>query len=293
MKRFASYHPFTVAIYFLSIFVIVMFSANPVFLSASLVGGILFFIKAQPHIKFLKEFTAYFILFALVSLTNPLFSHRGVTVLFFLNANPVTLEALLYGVNASIMIIAVMQWFKCFNLVMTDDKLLHLFGKISPKTALIISSALRFVPLFKAQAKKIKESQRAMGMFSSDAWLDKIKSTMRVYSVLITWALENAVDTGISMKARGYGLKGRSHFSIFSFGKADALLLITVAFLDAYIFAVSSTGLLDFTFYPKVSFNSPNVFGVTAFLGFFVLCLIPFIIEVKEDLRWKYYKSKI
>lgn len=293
MKRFASYHPITAAVYFLSVFVIVMFSANPVFLIAALMGGILFFIKAERHLKIFREFGFNFILFILISLTNPLFSHRGVTVLFFLNGNPVTMESLLYGMNTAVMIIAVIQWFKCFNLVMTDDKILYLFGKISPKTALTVSSALRFIPLLKAQAKKIKESQKAMGLFSSDAWSDKIRGALRVYSVLITWALENAVDTGISMKARGYGLKGRSRFSVFSFGKADAVLMSVVFLLDTYIFIITATGNLDFDFYPQISFYFPNVFGVTAVLAFSTLCIIPFIIEVKEDLQWKYYKSKI
>ena len=42
----------------------------------------------------------YVPLFLLVAVTNPLFSHNGVTPLFFLNGNPVTLEALLYGVRS-------------------------------------------------------------------------------------------------------------------------------------------------------------------------------------------------
>ncbi len=293
MRRFDSYHPFTATVYFLSVFVIVMFSANPVFSGAALVGGTLFFVKYKPNIKFFEEFGFNILLFVLISLTNPLFSHRGVTVLFFLNGNPVTLESLLYGINASIMLIAVIQWFKCFNLVMTDDKLLYLFGKISPKTALLISSSLRFVPLLKAQSKKIRDSQRAMGLFSSEAWSDKIKSTVRVYSVLITWALENAIDTGISMKARGYGLKGRSSFSVFTFGKSDILLLSTVALLDISILVITATGNINFTFYPQISFDFSGVPSVIVFSAFSVLCFIPFIIEVKEELQWKYYKSKI
>ena len=94
------------------------------------------------------------------------------------------------------MLVAVLIWFRCFNLVITDDKWLYLTAKISPKISLLLSSALRFVPLLKEQSKKIKNAQKAMGLYSSESWFDKLKSVLRVYSALIGWSLEKAVDTG-------------------------------------------------------------------------------------------------
>lgn len=70
-----------------------------------------------------------------------------------MNGNPITLEAILYGVFIGAMLIAVMYWFSCFNYIMTSDKLL-LLGNVSPKISLVISSALRFIPLLKVQAKE-------------------------------------------------------------------------------------------------------------------------------------------
>ena len=46
----------------------------------------------------LSDMGFYLPLFLLVAVTNPLFSHNGVTPLFFMNGNPVTLEAVVYGV---------------------------------------------------------------------------------------------------------------------------------------------------------------------------------------------------
>lgn len=290
---FSSFHPITGALYFLSVLVITMFSSNPILLVIALIGGILFFIKSEGLACCLKEFRFYLILFILISISNPLFSHNGATPLFFLNGNPVTLEAVLYGVNIAVMLLAVIYWFKCFNLVMTEDKILYLFGKISPKVALLLSSALRFIPLLKTQAARIRMAQKSMGLFASDTWTDRLKGTVRVYSALITWALENAIDTGSSMKARGYGLKGRKHYSLFRFRSADALFIFIIIFLDIVIFFMMTGGGLDFSFYPSISQPAPTVYSFSAIAAFTALSLLPFILEVKESLQWTYYKSKI
>ena len=201
MCTFANLHPVAAAVYFLSVLAVTMFSSNPMLSLAALLGGVLFYIKLQSKSLSIKSLLMNIVLFVLVALTNPLFSHKGATVLFFLNGSPVTLEAVLYGINIAVILLAVVYWFRCFNVIMTSDKLLFLFGKMSPKIALLISSALRFIPLFKEQAAKIKQSQRAMGIYASDSWIDRLKGVLRVYSALITWALENAVDTGSWLRA--------------------------------------------------------------------------------------------
>lgn len=293
MNSFFSCHPVVSALYFLSVLVLTMFTSNPILLIIALLGGIAFFVVTEKHIKLFREFGFYLLLFIIVSLTNPLFSHNGVTTLFFLNGNPVTLEALLYGVDIAVMLIAVMYWFKCFNLIMSEDKLLYLFGKLSPKISLLLSLILRFIPLFKIQSAKIRQTQKAMGLFATDTWTDKLRGTVRVYSSLVTWAFENAVDTGSSMKARGYGLKGRSHYSLYRFGKSDAVLLAIIILLDVIAICVMAMGYLDFTFYPEISAAPINFYNLSAIVAFALLSFLPFVLEVKEGLLWKYYRSKI
>ena len=293
MNGFSSLHPVPAAFYFISVLAITMFSINPLLLFIALVGSFLFYLKMNSKKMQLKEFIFYLFAFLVVSLTNPLFSHKGATPLFFLNGNPITLEALLYGVDIAILFIAVVFWFKCFNLVITDDKLLFLFDKISPKVALLLSSAVRFIPLLKRQAAKIRQSQTAMGMFSSDTWTDKLKSTLKVYSALISWGLENAIDTGSSMKARGYGLGGRKSYSLYTFRKSDAFFMLIIALLDLIIITALYKGCLNFYFYPQITIPSFNAYKVSAVVSFSALCLLPFITQVKEDCKWKYYRLKI
>ena len=150
------------------------------------------------------------ILFLILALVNPLVSHNGVTVLFVLNDNPVTLESLLYGLNSSVMITAVLYWLNSFSQIMTSEKLLCVFGAISPKIALILSMTLRFVPLLNSQTKKVSDAQKALGFYKSDNIIDSLHEKMRVFNIVLTWALENGIITDGSYEGSGCAISQAS-----------------------------------------------------------------------------------
>lgn len=159
------------------------------------------------------------------ALINPAFNHEGVTILIYLeNGNPLTLESIVYGIAAATMLIAVMCWFSCYHVVMTSDKFVYLFGRIIPSLSLILSMVLRFVPRFKTQIHIVSSAQRCIGRdVSNGSVLTRIKQGIKILSIMVTWMMENAIETADSMKSRGYGLHGRTAFSIYSFDKEMAL----------------------------------------------------------------------
>ena len=113
-------------------------------------------------------------------------------------------------------------WFSCYNQIMTSDKFIYLFGRIIPAMSLMLSMALRFVPHFIAQLKVIRNGQKCVGMdVSNGKWFKKVRYALNMVSILVTWALENAIETADSMKSRGYGLKGRTAFSIYRLNRRD------------------------------------------------------------------------
>ena len=293
MKAFSAYHPAVLLLYFLAVLLVAMFTQNPVLLTLALLGGISFCTLLEPSKDFWRNLAFYVPLFLMIAVTNPLFSHNGVTPLFFLNGNPVTGEAILYGLDIATMIVAVMIWFKCYNHIMTSEKILFLFGKWIPKLSLLLSAALRFIPLFKRQIKKIHQAQKAMGLYASQSYVDKLRGGIRVFSAMLTWSLENAVDTGDSMRARGYGLKGRSHFALFRFTVRDGLLLGAAAVLLATVLAGMALKETAFSFYPRISALRSTPFALAAYVAFGLLAFLPFIIDVEENLKWKYTISKI
>ena len=141
-----------------------------------------------------------------------------------------TLESIIYGLVAAVMLAAVMMWFSCYTEVITSDKFVYLFGRVIPGLSLVLSMALRFVPKFKEQIGIVTEAQRCIGRDVSQGSLFRRTSiAVTILSIMVTWSLENAIETADSMKSRGYGLPGRTAFSIYSFdgrdGKALAWLI--------------------------------------------------------------------
>ncbi len=240
-----------------------------------------------------KALLLYGLLLLASTVSNPLFSHHGATPLFFLNGNPVTQEALLYGANLGLLFVAVLAWFTCLNLVLTQDKLLYIFGRVSPKFGALLSGALRWLPRLRHQAEEIRRAQRILGLYTSDSWLHRLHGTLRVYSALTTWGLENALHAGASMQARGYGLPGRRAYAPFYFKRADATLLACILAADALLLPALLTGQFAFVFYPTLQIPAANPFGVIGLFAFALLAFFPWILEIKEATLWKYYNSKI
>lgn len=274
------------------VIMITMFINNPVIFVLSIAGAVSFFI-IQSKNHFFKELLLYMALFIAITIANPLFTHNGRTILFFLNGMAITYEAIIYGVFIAIMMIAVLYWFKCFTKIMTSDKMLYLFGRAIPKLSVILSMVIRFLPLFRKQIIKVSKSQTAMGLYSNGNYIDNTKGAMRVFSIMVTWSLENAIETADSMRARGYGFKGRTQFSIFRFRLQDALLLIISILLAAFTMTGIISGATDYSYYPVLSDISISIKAFVAYIAYGILAFIPFIIEAKENIKWTFYKSKI
>ena len=290
---FARFHPVALFFYYLALLLFTMFTENPVIIASSLAGGFLFCFFTGTARENVADAKFYIPMFLLVALTNPLFSHNGATPLFFMNDNPVTLEAVLAGVNIAATVTAVMLACKGFSRVMESDKLLALFGKASPKLAAVLSMALRFIPLFKRKWGEICDVQKAMGYFREESRFSRLASYARVFSALVSWALENAADTAASMCARGFELEGKKSFSLFRFTKNDGALIAATALLSATVLAGFALGKAEFYFYPRISELSADVFSLITYASFSMLSLLPFIFEVKEALKWRYLRSKI
>ena len=292
MRSFSDYNPAVIVIYFFTVTGIAMFCNYPLLIAVTLVSGVLnFFLNYKRERGASHLF--FFLLFVVLALANPVISHNGVTVLFVLNDNPITLESLLYGVNSAAMIVGVLYWFASFTKIMTSDKLLYVTGVLSPKLSLVLSMALRFVPLFREQSRKVKDTQRAMGLFKEDNMLDDIRGNMRIFSIIITWALENGIITADSMAARGYGVARRTSFSNYRVRRADVLFLLTNLLLFGICAYAVGNSSLAYTFYPSMDNIQPDITGIIGILSYGLMALLPLMMEMEASVKWNYLKSKI
>ena len=269
-----------------------MFCINPVLMCISLAGAVSFRI-AKDGAGALKKMLPFFAFPVVGAILNPLFVHKGTTPLFILNNNPVTLEAVLFGLTLGIMICSTIIWFSSFNSIMTTDKLLYVFGSVSPKIALILSMTLRYIPLYGQQIKKVRQAQTVTGLYKEDNAIDKIRGGLRIMSVMVSWALENGIITADSMSARGYGAGRRSRFAIFGWRTADVVLAVLCVALGGTTAACMGIGHLAFEWYPSIVSPGASAAAVTAYIAYALLCAMPTVLQIREEARWRSLQSEI
>lgn len=292
MRDFENTNPIVVTVYFFAVAGICMFSMHPLLLALSFFGALGYCLvrrgarRAGFHLAMLT-------LLLIGTLINPLVSSAGETQLFFINNSPVTLEATIYGLLASVTVVSVIYWFLSYTEIMTSDKLLYLLSRLSPKLSLVLSMALRYVALLSAERRRIRQVQTALGLYSDGNLVERVRGEMRVFSVLVSFALENGIITADSMAARGYGSGRRTSFAIFRFSSRDVFTLALTLLLFALTLISLVTGALDFEFYPTLSPIRTDAWAVIGYISYGMLVLLPIFAEMEERARWKYLRSKI
>ena len=290
---FSGYHPTVNFIYFALVLFFGMIFMHPACLAIALFGSVAYAVrlKGRRAAGFGLNFILPVVLLAVV--INPAFNHAGETILLYLsNGNPITKESIAYGFAAGAMLASVLMWFYCSTEVLSSDKFVYIFGRVSPALALILSMTLRFVPKFKKQMELTRQARRSVGCDTANgSVLRRTKSAITVLSGMVTWSLENAIDTADSMKSRGYGLKHRSSFSIYRFDKRDRLMLAWILLCGGFVFAVVVFGGLSWRYFPNIrGVMSPVT--MCALAAYLALCLTPTIIDLREERRWKSLISK-
>lgn len=292
---FSKLHPVVNFTFFAFVLVLSMFVMNPVCLALSLVCAFVnaVYLNGIKTVKLCLKFILPMAL--LIILINPVFNHQGVTIItYFPWDNPLTLESIVYGIASAALLSSVVLWFSVFNSVITSDKLVYLFGRIIPSLSLVLSMALRFVPKFSAQFKNVRNAQRCIGRdISNGSLINRIKNGIRIISIMLSWSMENAIETADSMKSRGFGLKGRTAYSIYKFDRRDLILLIIVAMLGILVSVSVITGVIDFNYYPSIKGNITDALALAIFFLYGILMLIPTILNAREGIRWKRLRSAI
>ncbi|MGN0468843.1 MAG: energy-coupling factor transporter transmembrane component T [Acutalibacteraceae bacterium] len=287
MTGFKDVHPITSFIFFAVVFTVSLVCSHPIILFTSLFCALSYDIKLRGK-KTIKYFF-FFLLPMMILITgiNGLFSHYGVTVLFVMKSgNNFTLEAVIYGLVFAVKAASVMLWLDCFNEIVTGEKFIYLFGRISPRAALILSMVLRFIPLLRTEGKEIETARKGIGVDAENGkLLKRLKNASGSLSILITRAIENAAFTSDSMAARGYGLHGRTSFNRFVFSKRDGVLT-SLSIVFVVIFSCSFKK-LSAVYNPAIDISKPDIFTGFLCLIFAVFCLEGMIIDFREESLWK------
>ena len=114
---------------------------------------------------------------------------------------------------------------------------------------------------------------------------------MTILSILLTWCLENALETADSMKSRGYGLPGRTAFSIYRLEDRDQAALWWLGALGGYILSMWGAGGFACRYFPTFRLAPRDGWSLSGLLAFGLLCLTPVIIDRREDRQWTRLRS--
>ncbi len=276
--RFSDFHPLVNLVWFLAVGGISVFYMNPLTSAFLLVSACIMQFRLAKS-RFLG---LLFPMMVVTAIVNPMFSHKGVTILaYFPSGNPLTLESIVYGVSAAIMLGAAVMLCIVFSKIFTADKLHYFIGRVFPSLAIILSMILRFVPRFVLHIGEAYNSRcTLLGVPSRKR--DKIKYGAAAISASMTWSLENSLDVADSMKSRGWGIKGRTSFTRYRFEDRDRDALTAILVMCAYFISGIAYGVLDFRFYPTIQFAKITPFGVSCIIIYAFLCSFPLLLEVSH-----------
>ena len=205
------------------------------------------------------------------------FHHFGVTVLQqnFVGNN-ITLESLVYGFVVGLSAAGVCIWMSCVYCVFSADKMVYLFGTVSPKLSLFLAILLRMVPRIKKEAKRINTARKGIGRGVSQGNLrQRIRNAVRIFSMLITWTVESIVTASDSMGSRGSSLRGRTAFSIYRFDNRDRLYVIALFGCMTMTIMAVILGMTDMTYDPRLIWKPISPLTILFYSGYTVLCLMP------------------
>ena len=285
---FEKCHPAVNFIYFATMIAGMILFQHPIFLLISFVCAFIYSIKRNGW-KALIFNAVLLPLIVAFALYYSSYTHFGVTVLEQnMIGNNMTLESLVYGFVLGIVVAGVLIWFSCVYSIFTTDKVVCLFGKVSPRLSLFLAIILRMVPRIKKEAKRINTAQQGIGRGTNQGNLwQRTRNCIRIFSMLITWTIDSLTTASESMRSRGSTLRGRKAFSIYRFDNRDRAYVVGNFACLTVIFMAVMLKQTDIIYDPRIIMMPVTTMSYVFYAGYAVFCLMPFGLELWTEYRFK------
>lgn len=292
--KFDSYHPMINLIYFVAAITCTVCFKHPIFLTIGYFCAFVYSVKLGGW-KMLLLNLAFFLLAFGYAARYASYEHFGVTVLAVnMIDNQITLESLVYGLVNGFVIATVCMWCCCIFMLITADKIVYLFGRISPKLSLFISILLRTVPRVQVRAKRIEISREGIGKGIVQGNLrHKFLHLLSLISILITWTMEDFVESSNSMKSRGYSLRGRTAFSIYRFDNRDRSLIIVFFWCLTVIGMGVLLNQTTMYFDPMLIMNPITRLSYVFYVSYALFLLLPLGLQIVGEYRFDKLRTSI
>jgi|CZCB01.1.fsa_nt_gi energy-coupling factor transport system permease protein len=230
--------------------------AIAVFLIAAVLGS------RVPVKSVLKSVRGILVIVILTAILNIFFFSGGERVLFSWWKIKITVEALLFALHMALRLIFLVIGTTLLTLTTTPMNLTDgMESLMSPlklikvpvhDLAIIMSIALRFIPILIEEVDKIMLAQKARGAdFESGGLIKRAKALLPVLIPLFISAFRRADELALALDARCYNATPkRTKYKVLKLGWRDAVGVIILAILIAAIAAVNASfwGLFGFSF---------------------------------------------
>lgn len=217
------------------------------------------------------------------------YHHFGVTVLKknFIGNN-MTLESFIYGLVIGLRFATLCMWLEAMFRVVSSDKVVYLFGKVSPLLSLFLTILLRLIPRIGQEARRINLAQKGIGRGSNQGNIfQRLMNCLRIFSMLITWMISALALESNSMRSRGSLLRGRMAFSIYRFDNRDRAFVIGLFLCITLTIMGIILGATDMWYNPRILWNRLNGLEIVTAIGYLVLCLMPMGLELWTEHRFR------
>ena len=284
-------HPAVNFIYFAAVFVGMITFQHPVFLAISFLCAFAYSIKRN-GIKALVFNLCLLPLILAFGLYYSSYTHFGMTVLKQnMIGNNMTLESLIYGFVLGVIGVGCCIWFSCVFSVFTTDKVVYLFGKVSPRLSLFLAISLRMIPRIKKEAKRINMAQQGIGRGANQGELwQRVRNCVRIFSMLLTWTIDSLTIASESMRSRGSSLRGRKAFSIYRFDNRDRAYVIGLFLCLTLTMMAVLLGQTDMVYDPRILWVTVNpVFCI----AYGILCLMPLMLELWTEYQFRKARGQL
>ncbi len=289
--KFDGYHPIIQFIYFTAVITCTIVFDHPVFLGIAYVGAFVWSIKlnGRSALIFNLWLIPCLVLYAAWYVS---YHHFGVTNLWQNRiGNWITLESIVYGLVLGIKIATIFMELSCVFATVTADKAIYLLGRISPNLSLFFSILLRSVPRVKKQMQRIDMARQGIGRgVHQGNCLQRFLHWIEEVSIIITWGIEQLMESAVSMKSRGYSLKGRTAFSIYRFDNRDRGLLIGFVLCIMLTYMAYVAGFTNMFYNPVIIWKPVTVWSMFSYGIYGVLVLLPFMLQLISE--WVFAKQR-
>ncbi len=236
------------ALFFVCVICQAMIFTHPAVIAAGLVGAIVYYVilKGSKAVYAILRFCLPTLV--LVTLINGMTAHYGVTKLFTAPwGADIRLEPVVRGFVTGVTVVTSIIWFMCFNETVTSEKLVFILSGGIPKISLVITSALRFAPLY---ARSVREAYDARRVNSCER--SRLITAAKALEGTLYSTAERSIITANSMESRGYGLPGAKRYAPFDFTPQDLIVTITTSLLFAALIAGLALGSAKTLYNPQI-----------------------------------------